>query len=469
MKIQGISELSAITEFSVIKEFNSHSVCKFSVSLNSCDFEFLDSKIGNEIKVSYEESNIFSGLINEIKTKNTSSRVMIEVELISTSIITDKDIHTRIFQNPYKRYQNIIHTLDFNNLEVDTQVFNISEKNIITQIDKSNFEFLKDLSNRFNLPIWVLDNNIIMKKSINEKIHKINEDLITSTMHYSSEDYNNIEIVSKELIEIGTKVSYENKEYIITSSNYEYKFGHMLYTYILNSKIDFKYRVDKHDLKEVLKVVEGVVDDNKDPEKLGRLKISFEKDKFIEIDSTDKEDRVWCHFRSQYSMFKGQAGISFIPEIGDLVEVYIYEDELVIGNVIRKTIIDDSIDESNEKFIRDKYNNYIRLNENGINIYNNNSKLSVENDFVEFKHNNTTGKLNDEFIELKIGDSTLRLENNSIKLKVNNSELKLTNNEAIIKAIKIELNGDSSINLKSKNIDINAIKVKVKGSSIDLG
>lgn len=437
MKIQGLSDASIITDFRLQKNVGKHSVCVIKIALNVKDENFKNKNIGEIIKIEKDFKIVFKGILQAMKIRVINGQTLLEMELYSISITQDKITYTRIFQNPKKTYKDILNTLEKDGLRLECDA-NISQKQlkkIVVQIEETNFEFLKRIATCLEMPIWVLDDRFVISLYTSDiKIYFKNEDII-SFSKYINEKEEIIKVESRKYLEIGSKVSYNKEEYLIKEHTIIKEYGEYINKYtLINCKNKIIYKNTKHELKELLSVCEGIVEDNEDPNNLGRLKVSFREERLLEV---DPKERVWCDFKVMYSMFRGKAGISFTPEKGDLVEVSIYEDEMIVSGCVRKRIIDKSIQEPKEKFIKDPYGNTIKFNEEGTILYNDNANI----------------KITKENIELKIGDSLIQIKNDKI----------------LFKSSKLEFESKDDIKLKSKNIELNSKgKVEIKGQSIEL-
>ena len=204
-----------------------------------------------------------------------------------------------------------------------------------------------------------------------------------------------------------------------------------------------------------------VIDTN-DPKHFGRIKVAFDKND-VEDNSTRQ---TWIPYRSPYSGKNG--GIVFLPDVGDLVEVFFIGGECYCGSTLRENPLDAECRNVKEKFIGNNFKQRIIFREKSLDI------LSFDNKII----------LDEKKIELTVGENVLRLDEKGITLKNRQNEIALTakgiseltegalalqskqSSSLKTDALTIVANGDAK--LKAANFDIKGSEVKI-GDKVKLG
>ena len=492
MKIQGLSSKSIIEEFEIIKEVSNHDICRFKVSLYEDD-DFINIKTNQYIEISKDLDIVFKGLVqNFIITKNHAQTTM-EVEVYSTSIVEDIQKKCRVFQNTEKTCFEIYEKLNKDNRE--TKIDYVDDEEIdysIVQIEETNFEFIKKLAYKQGLSVWI---NKFDKISIRNTLGHIKNDLdnkdIKTYIHNETVDFIKIEIESDRELKIGHSIMYLNKNYTITRHHLIKEYGIYKNIYTLTLYKDSKNLSQESYLEEVLKICEADVIDNDDPEKLGRVRLSFADNVLEEV---NPQNQVWCDVNTIYSTQNG--GMYFVPEVGDVVKVEIYEDKMIVIGVVRLDSPEEPLQDIGNKSISKNTQNYISFTDEIIEINNTNSKTQIHKDKIVVTIGESTIDISKECIivnnpkleinsdnvvfnikeKLEINNETL-LINTKKKAEIINETLLLnTKNKAEITNDNLSIKTNDKLSIKANSLETNSSnveikssgKVKINGSKIEL-
>lgn len=222
-----------------------------------------------------------------------------------------------------------------------------------------------------------------------------------------------------------------------------------------------KYPVAQTELANVI--------DNKDPDKLGRIKVAF-------LWPGDSKESAWMRVGSFYSGGSDGQGMFFTPEVGAQVMVgYALdraENPFVITSVYpKKSMVRGATPKNEEKFIYTMAGNQIVLNDkqgqNSIEITNVNKTDTAIT--IEFQGNGvislkTSGKVNieaQESVTIK-AKQKLSMEAMDIEIKATNSLKCEATTNLEIKSTQLKFNADATALLKA------GASVKVEGALAEL-
>jgi uncharacterized protein involved in type VI secretion and phage assembly len=200
-------------------------------------------------------------------------------------------------------------------------------------------------------------------------------------------------------------------------------------------------------------VVGGIVVNNKDPEKMGRVKVKIPR-------ISDEEESNWARIVS----FMGgkERGAFFLPEIDDEVLVaFEYGDinmPYIIGslwNGVDKPPEDNSDGKNNIRIIKSRSGHIIKLDDTQ-----NNEKIEIidktgKNMIVVDTKKNTISLKSDKDIEISAPNGKISLVAKEIQTKSNTTTKIEANAKIDIKGALIDVNASGIINIKGTMVNLN--------------
>lgn len=490
-----------IKELNINRKINEHS--ELVIKGNSLNFD-ISNKIENEIKIySYQNVNsligtmrtdlLFAGIIESIE-QNGVDGTEITITGKSYSIKLDREKRKRSFQDKNKSYKDIIETIktegkyDFNFVCSEKLEKQKEEKEIeiMIQYEETDWEFLKRVVSKKKEVILIEDGKTDTKEekksetdSKNETESKqkekkwniwfgmiSNKGLINieqikrkKTVKNRKESYIYAEEIAMKY-EIGDRVEYENKKYIITESKSECDIKNaVLHSYKLEEESSIKI-VEKRNENIAGKSILAKVSEIGKGENLTRIRLDF-----IFENTTEKEkeragwEKYWFRYSTPYS--GTNSGMYIMPEKEDMVTVYFpngYESNCYVGNSVReKNMLEEKDTDEAHKRIMIPTGQQVILSEklNKVRILGNKDRsvyMDAASDHIELFAGDAKGVMNKDEIKFLIGSSTIISKKDSIVFSVGE------NSEIVIKGDKIAIkSGGSEITLGSG-------KVNVKGS-----
>ena len=434
MKISGFENIIAIEEFEYITKVNEHERCNFVCYVKEKDVETLVDLVGSDCEYK-NELFCFLGHIVKVMLSKDISGVRLEVNAIGNTYLYDMDKHYRIFQSSDKTLSDIL-----SKLESMSEVKHKTEQEetiqeILIQENLSDWEFAVYLAKTCGEYIFPSDKTFIGRHNSSE-FTLVEKDLI-DYKYISS--INGIELVCRInkninlgdiVIYSGKKLFVSQKKYILEQEQYYYEY------YLLEIKEHNKSKICNHAF------LEAIVKDNNDPDRLGRIKVSFENE---DVEDCMEEDAVWIERECFYSN-KG-FGAVFIPAIQDKVIVKISDGKGIVLGSLRTEPYDEVFQNQDSKYILIDKDTFFEYTNGSLSIVNKDMKIN----------------LLDKKITLNIGDNTgLVIDSESMNIQINKSLLdfsndwKLSTNNYILEAKRDTSMLSNNINIKGKSgVNIN--------------
>ena len=463
MRISGFESMFHITQFTMKKSCGEHGTCIFcGYVCNEEDYRLLQ-QLEQEVKIIWNEGDkercIFCGKIQEIKVSKLLHSTTVEVHAASLSVIEDEEPHTRIWQNPDKKIDDIISKSQLALKNCDLQLSkSLSQQEYplpILQNQETNFAFLKRVSEYMDISLWVKDVNpgkgsIVLSETISDTINEVNSDDI---LRYSVSKLRNkkrtITLTLKNYLPLGSrvKISQESGEYVIRNLRIELVHEVYEFSYQLEPYAAWKYAFAKMSHLEKTVYLKGKVENNKDEKNMGRIQVSFDKADVEDMDNT----RLWIPYQSPYTGLAG--GIVFLPDIGDKVNVIFSNEGIYATAALRENVLDDECRNVSEKYIGNNTKQRIFLREKDLKIASGDHTILLDG----------------EKIELAVGESKIKLTKDKITLRQGKTELLLTSKGSYIKSNVNEMawNEQGIIGISEKDIGLKTSsgKVNIVGSS----
>ena len=399
MKVRGLWDESFFEKISVKKAANFHSVCTFKQRVADEKISIYQNAVGKKIEIELNEGRpIFFGEVVEVTVEQLYSGIHAEVKAISDSSKIDEKLETRIFQNPDKKFSDV---LDTSRLNISNCTINLDEKiseqkcpEIILQHNETNFKFINRLAAWKCQRVWVKDTiqgkcELKVAACADDSPNKILQENILKLKIGRREKIRIAELVTAKYFELGRILNFDDDtcKYLIVA----------LEVYQENGVDRIKYTLEElKDLEPAelcspapFKLTAKVLD-VKDDKNFGRLKVQFD----IEDKDTNKN---WLPYRTPYS------GIVFMPEKGDTVEIFYTQGECYVNSILRTKILDDEFrkDVENEKYLGNNRKQRIFFREKSF----------------EIKSFDTSIFMDEKKIILSVGKNKVTLDENGITVQ----------------------------------------------------
>lgn len=480
MLISGFDNIGSIYDIELRKGLNVHSVFRFKTRVEKEQVSNYMSQVGKEITVCLDFKDlsssdqdlkklVFCGFVDNINATLGFSSVELEILAKSYSALEDETTYSRIFQNPQKRISDIADSnrLKLRKCNVDF-IGSIKDKilnQVVVQNQETNYSFLKRLSHELGVSLWIKDTfedktTIVMGNSLNIAVELSLEEILRCQKRRTRESYS-LWIVTKKYFEIGRIISFkeDGRRYVIVSMSLRYVNNNLEYSYVLDEYSEQEDN-DKHNvLLKTIKFQAKVVS-AEDPEHQGRLQVAFVEEGADGVLDMDKNDRYWFPYRTPYS--GKNSGMVFVPDVGDLVEVFFSNEECYVSSSKRQNALLEECQNISDKYIGNNFS----------------QRIIWKNDSLELKSFGNQIILNKEKIEIIVGKSVITITENNIDLKQNNCNVKIDMNNINLHANKeinicskdlVKVDYKNCFSVKGNSVAIESSKIDLKSGDIKMG
>lgn len=447
-------EIISFTSFTLTKRADEHSYLRFTAAVRAECLDSMQSRAGQEIVVSRSGDCVFRGVTQSVKAFAGRSSFAIEVCAVSWSLACDIDKHERIFRNDNKTFGDILSSFafepspEFREHGADTVRVNCrdeaSSRNIVfpvMQHECTDFTFARQAADYSGCRVWVNDISetpeIVIARSVGEETLK-EEDI----RWFSSERNMQASRFSFEtdcIIPLGSTVS------LNIHRGFDRSFSGIVCE--MNVRLDngifrFVYTADESSPKSSeglfhfspAVTLRAMVEDNNDPDKLGRVKLSF-ADSGAEELLSDNAPLVPV---TQLNASKS-GGLVYIPAKGDMVLVRYEQDALsVFGAADRSAAYDEDFSEPDSRYL--------------FNVFG--KSVSLTKEYVKITSGDNTLILSDKDASICVGKSMFSMKDGEICFLVNDTKILLNSDNAIINSDKVTIDGSKGINASSAKITL---------------
>ena len=442
MRVSELEQIGIIREVHIKKNKNCHTDCRIRMFVDSDDkLTKLRKLVGMEVCVEDDQRIYLRGMITKIDCNISYAGSHACIVITSLSRRLDVEKKYRIFQDTKKTNKDVVAFLSEggNNIQItDNEFANDIVQEILVQDGKTDFEFIKDLSNNAGLDLYIIDTDsspcIHICKSINYSKESLCEEN-TKTCYFEKDDYTERMIISStNFLEIGQVTNYEGIQYTVISVEIDYIDGVIHFTYILEKKNNFVKSLSFTGM-----LGEAEIISIGDPENKGRVQV-----KFLDYEDKMTENRVWIPFLGNITEKK--QGSMLIPGIGEVVNVYCKNGRCYSNGCVRNEAFDEKMRNPEERmfYFKDKS---ITIKDTGIVIEVFGNTITMGDGIINISNEDTLIHTKKDCIYIKSGETKFRMDSGAVQIQ-----------------------SSDKMDIKSNKINIDAIgKMCIKATSLDVG
>lgn len=474
MKIKGFDDVCYIDEFKLKKERASHSICHFTASVKDETADKYLAMAGKTVTIRLDNDKpIFSGIVQEISIERTYASTFLDVSLISLSSLIDQEDKIRIFQDPDKKYADMLSAarlaLKKCELRLAGRLKTAKYENVVVQNQETDFNFIRRLADYSGTNFWV--NDISDDKCIlciddtngnNKEITLERNNIIASKKKrvcQGRRQWYSQWIRVKKYIELGriVKIGKDMTKYLITSVIVKkvHEADEFFYEIEEIKKTD-KVRNFKDDANFLEKTVKfkARVTSVKDPDNMGRIQVEF-IDKFVEDMDKSADKRMWFDYRSPYCGKQG--GIVFIPDVGDTVEVVFSNEKCFVNSTLRQEKLLEECRKVEDKYIGNNTKQRIFWKEKSLELFSFENKIIMDENHIEFNVDKNKIIIDKDKILLQTPENQILLNREGILTKAGK--------DIDFQAKDIKMKGSNKIHAEAgSDVEISGKKIKVKSN-----
>lgn len=461
MKITRFEKVNQFREFELIKQIDNHTKCKFSFVCSK--FEDYKNIQGEEIKVICDDCNLMFGTVESVEYIYGSSENLVRVFVVSNSYKMDIEQKTRVFQKENQTYREIIdEIIKILNYFIDIPA-SLNEMKLeypIIQENETDFSFLKRIiedAYGYKTIVDVGEDKKIIVGYVDKCKYEIKKEEVYSFLISENESGYGLEFLIqgdkcgkelREYVDIGKKIIWDRKEYIINQLIITKEDSVFRYKCIANSN---KVKNELHKNRQRYEYYIAKVTDVNDPNNFGRVRLDFSNNN---IEDMTADDKKWINVLTPYTAKAG--GFVFIPDVDDVVQVLWNGTDFSVVGCIRQNELAEKYQKVENKQIGNIHNKNICFSEENIEISSDNSKVIVSDDGIKIEVSDTKITVIKDRIDIETPNSKLELDND---LVIGTSKLH-------VDAQEMENKINSSYVCESRNININASsKVSISGGT----
>ena len=254
------------------------------------------ARIGSSVEADIDGILVMCGKISQVSGKVSYKGAAVSVLVVSDSVESDTNRVSRVFQSPEKTWKDITDKISGKVAFTINRSDLSSEKaeNIVIQYNESDFEFVCRLAQEHNARVFVNANehsnsSAIIGDDIKKSISLENNDIISAERSFT-EFSERLDIQCSKYVELGTKVSCLQNDYVVTALRTEQLYDDC--KFFLRLERIIKPRKSDRQPLSVLSLGTATVTDNKDPDSLGRIQVAFN-----ETEDSISDKKIWIQYR----------------------------------------------------------------------------------------------------------------------------------------------------------------------------
>ena len=432
MKISGFENVICVEQFEYCANVDEHEYCDFSCSVKEENIDFLVGLVDSDIM--FEDDDFkFCGHVTEISFSKDICGCRVEVKTIGKTYLYDQIKCRRIFQNEEKIFSDILsHMESMSDVKVEEDP-NILE--VVFQDEETDWEFISRMCQVTGLHLFTGNNVYIGRYGKNT--NEIQEEDCIDYWYSTSIKGKYLFCRLKQCFSLGDKVRIFDEEFWISKKKYILEKEKYYFEYTFN---EITEGIDNDgDLPSVY--LDAVVTDNNDPDKKGRIQVSFETDDVMDC---MKDNPIWIERLDLYAS-KG-LGTVFIPNVNDKVRIHLYKGKAYVIGSMREEAYGNQYQDCNNKYLILSENISFEYKEGIISAINKENKVEISEESISiYSGEKTICVIQKDCVDIQVEDSTITI-NSDISLKTGKvvSEAK---KDTSISALNVNILGKKGVSI----------------------
>lgn len=350
--------LQQLSELKIIRRINSHTVLRYTgiIPETQMDRYIQAATTKDRIEVNQKDISgtvkpLFKGLTADLGVKTVHGVYYLEVEAYSHSFELDVKLRNRSFQNSELKYSDLLNQIiaAYPDGQIKDQAGNGATLAQFTlQHQETDWQFLKRLASRFNaflipddlagkpqLYFGLASNGAAETVLSDDLPYRIGKDLVgyaEVSQNYlpsiNDSDFTYYSVETGQYYPLGTTVKFKGRQLVVAESIAELKKGSLFYEYHLCPIGGLKQK-PLFNRQIVGASLQGkVIETAKNNVRV-----------HLEVDQQQDKNTAWWFPYSSFYTAEGNSGWYCMPQPGDYVQVYfptVREEEAIATNSVRK-------------------------------------------------------------------------------------------------------------------------------------
>ncbi len=451
MKITNIPKtISFVCE--IVSNMNEHTFATINAIIEENAInDFLQlAENRQKVQISANDGSLlFKGFVKDVTISGETFKTVAEILVVSNSWNMQESSTDRIFQNPKKTLKDILKS--YSQVEIGIcEGLNEPIEDILYQYNMDDFSFMQMLSNKYKCGLWITEEGNVQFGKTNSSVTMPTQpkDYASSIIDKSitaTKDSREVTFLTMKQLLNGSTVVIDGQKYTIYHMETFEQYDEVYYRYKAKTSLSCDYiEEDSYPLFAMAEVTA-----NNDSEKLGRVQVSFSN--FEDNDS----QRYWIPVLTNF-VGSTHGGLVALPDVGDMVMVYIFGEKPYVIGSLRKEKLPDNCNNPDKKYFAIGKNILEMDSEHLLVSHSEKSTVEIdENTIVAKVGDNANVTIKQDSIVSSLKDSSIDMDSSKVSISQKNTQLKLESSNVDIKSGKSEL-------------VLNDGKTKLNGSSIDM-
>lgn len=430
MKISGFENIISIETFEYCGTANEHEVCRFVCYTKEKEAKSFQKLVDTDCTFEDEKFN-FQGHINQVTVSRDISGVRMEVLATGMTYSYDQECHNRIFQNEEKTFSDILSKLDsMPNIKHESKQEKVIRQ-IVIQDGKTDWSFVTELA--LMMGEYIFTGETVYIGHHGTKKLELTEEECVDYRYSITVNGERLFCRINNNIYLGDVVSFHSKDFFVYKKKYILENGQYYYEYYLNEiKNSTKTAAVNNDA-----FLAAAVKDNNDPERKGRIKVSFASE---ELDDCMEDNAPWlereCFFSTK------EFGAVFIPAVGDRVAVKISKGKGIVMGSLRTEAYNEIVKDQESKYLVLADKVFLEYKDQCFTINNRENKISLTKE-------NIVANVGDKVkIIIESGKACIQTDKAAVEIS---GDLKAAAGKFIVEAKSDTSITASNINIKGKS------------------